>query len=423
MWNTFSNNLPNVNIRDLEINTNDNTLTAGTYGRGIWQTAINRVAPNTDLNLVELQTNGGEITCGNNSISILVENAGMTTINTIDLYYSIDGGTSVLQQNTVSIAPQSTTSIDLTGLNLSLGAHTIRVNITTANDYFAANNQGIIEVLTNSSGVVNDVYQFETRAFLASNIGDASSAWQRGAANGGVLGSATVGATNVYATNLSGEYGNDSTSYLYSGCYDLTQAINPVLSFDMAFDIENNWDLLYMEYSTDGGNNWTILGTASDTNWYNSNRFPTSSDCFNCVGAQWTGTETTLTNYNLSLNSLNNPSEVIFRYILKTDGSITDEGAVIDNFVITGTLSTLSAPLEDSFSLYPNPSTGIFNISCNAGEKFDYNVYDVSGKRIAARKNNTGSLHVVDLSGVSQGMYFINISTATGTVTKKLMVK
>jgi hypothetical protein len=423
LWDRFGNNLPNINIRDLEINTNDNTLTAGTYGRGIWQTAVNRVAPSTDLNLIEIQTNGGEIGCGSNSVHILVENAGMTTINTIDLNYSIDGGTTIAQQNSVSIAPQSRNSILITGLNLSLGTHIIRVNVTTSNDYFAANNQGVLEFLTNSSGVVNDVHQFETRAFLTSNIGDASSAWQRGAANGAVLGSATAGATNVYATNLSGAYGNDSTSYLYSGCYDLTQAIHPVLSFDMAFDIENNWDLLYMEYSTDGGNNWNILGTASDANWYNSNRFGNNSDCFNCVGAQWTGIETTLTNYNLSLTSLNNPSEVIFRYILKTDGSVINEGALIDNFVITGTLSNLSAPLEDVFSLYPNPSTGIFNIAWNATEEFDYDVYDVSGKRIAARKNNTGSLHVVDLSGVSQGMYFINISTVRGSATKKLMLK
>ena len=39
-WTPFENNLPNVAIRDLEINVNDGTLTAGTYGRGVWQTAI-----------------------------------------------------------------------------------------------------------------------------------------------------------------------------------------------------------------------------------------------------------------------------------------------------------------------------------------------------------------------------------------------
>jgi hypothetical protein len=191
----------------------------------------------------------------------------------------------------------------------------------------------------------------------------------------------------------------------------------------MAFDIENNWDLLYMEYSTDGGGNWNILGSAADPNWYNSNRLPNNSNCYNCLGAQWTGSSTTLTNYSLSLSALNNPTEVVFRYVLRTDQSVTNEGAVIDNFVINGTLSTTSTSLEDLFSIYPNPSVGVFNIAWNAAQEFDYSVYDVSGKRIATRKKNSGTTHQVDLSGVSQGMYFINISTATGSVTQKLIVK
>jgi hypothetical protein len=39
-WQAFDNNLPNVSVRDLEINTIDKKLIAATYGRGIWQTDI-----------------------------------------------------------------------------------------------------------------------------------------------------------------------------------------------------------------------------------------------------------------------------------------------------------------------------------------------------------------------------------------------
>jgi photosystem II stability/assembly factor-like uncharacterized protein len=39
-WMPFSNNLPNVQISELEINNADNKLYAGTYGRGLWRTAI-----------------------------------------------------------------------------------------------------------------------------------------------------------------------------------------------------------------------------------------------------------------------------------------------------------------------------------------------------------------------------------------------
>ena len=39
-WLPFSNNLPNVEISELEINTADNKLYAGTYGRGLWRTGL-----------------------------------------------------------------------------------------------------------------------------------------------------------------------------------------------------------------------------------------------------------------------------------------------------------------------------------------------------------------------------------------------
>jgi photosystem II stability/assembly factor-like uncharacterized protein len=40
-WEAFDKNLPEINITDIEINTTDNIITAATYGRGVWQSAIN----------------------------------------------------------------------------------------------------------------------------------------------------------------------------------------------------------------------------------------------------------------------------------------------------------------------------------------------------------------------------------------------
>ena len=39
-WQSFSNNLPNVIISELEINYADNKLYAATYGRGLWRTSL-----------------------------------------------------------------------------------------------------------------------------------------------------------------------------------------------------------------------------------------------------------------------------------------------------------------------------------------------------------------------------------------------
>ena len=39
-WQTYDNNLPNVPVEDLEISVDEGLITAGTFGRGVWQSAI-----------------------------------------------------------------------------------------------------------------------------------------------------------------------------------------------------------------------------------------------------------------------------------------------------------------------------------------------------------------------------------------------
>lgn len=53
-WLPFSNNLPNVQISELEINNSDNKLYAGTYGRGLWRTSIF----NPTLSVSDVELNG-----------------------------------------------------------------------------------------------------------------------------------------------------------------------------------------------------------------------------------------------------------------------------------------------------------------------------------------------------------------------------
>ena len=131
--------------------------------------------------------------------------------------------------------------------------------------------------------------------------GSTTGLWTRGFRVGSALASTSV----VYTTNTTGNHPDLTKAYLVSQCYNLTNLTNPEISFKMAFDLEINWDIVYVQYSTDSGQNWQVLGVQG-TNWYNSNRTPqtSGSDCYNCVGAQWTGTDTTLRTYNYSLASL-----------------------------------------------------------------------------------------------------------------------
>ena len=420
-WSTFNNNLPNVNIRDLEINGFDNILTAGTYGRGIWQTSVTAGPPPTDIELISVGSSNSNFSCGDSDINIVIENGGTTDINSFNLDYSINGGSSVNTTYNTTIPAQSQTTISLTGLSFNLGTNDITVTVNTTNDAFASNNNETTTILKNNSGVINDIHQFENRNLLTFNETGGTNLWERGVPTGPVLNQAVSG-TQVYATNLSGQHPNDTVAYLYTGCYDLNGVTNPILQFDMAFELEQNWDLMFMEYSTDSGVNWNILGSSTDANWYNSNRNPNGVDCFNCVGSQWTGTDAVMKTYSYDLSPFNSESNITFRYVFISDQAVTEEGVVLDNVVVTGTLSNDSNTLSDSYKVFPNPSKGNFILSWNNKDSFDYSIYDVTGKLIKSRLNNTGERHSINLNNVAQGMYFLNISTTSGIVTEKLIV-
>ena len=144
----------------------------------------------------------------------------------------------------------------------------------------------------------------------------------------------------VYGTNLDGNYLDNSKTYLYTPCYNLTNLSDPILKFDMAFDIEFDWDLLYLEYSNDQGQNWNILGNSDDPNWYNSSRISgdgVNNNCYNCVGSQWTGTELEMQEYSYNLTNIDDYNNIIFRFVFHTDEYVNQEGVIIDDLVIEGT--------------------------------------------------------------------------------------
>ena len=185
----------------------------------------------------------------------------------------------------------------------------------------------------------------------------------------------------------------------------------------------HGWDIVYVQYSTDFGANWNLLGT-SGSGWYNSNRTAATAgnDCYNCPGAQWTGTNTTLTTYTYPLNALNSETNVIFRIVFHSDESANQLGVNIDDFVINGTLSNQNFELQN-IVLYPNPSKGIFNIALGTIEPSAIDVYDVTGKIVWSKKDFAISNAEVslDLSAVAQGIYFVKISADNQSTVKRII--
>jgi len=402
------------------------------------------VAYTTDISLKKV-VQPLTVACGNTTNPTLTfENTGGSTINAASIAYSIDGGAATSLAWNGSIAACETVDFSITIGALARGTHTILYTLTTSGDGNNANNTKTSLLLVNDAGTVNTTNTFEgaTDNLISYDKGNTNTLWQKGQAAGTILSSAVAGNSTVYGTNLSGLYPNSMTAYLVSQCYDLSLYQNPVFQFDMAFDLEADYDYLNVEYTTDGGLTWSILGNAtSSTTWYNSANIPNTTNCDYCVGAQWTG-EGASTNTMGGVNSdkktyswdmsdfgfggATPQSNIIFRFNFLSDPGVQNEGVLIDNFIITGTPSLSTATNAfDLFSVSPNPSKGIVLVQLTTTENVNVSLYDVRG-RICYKKEfdntTTPFAQELQLGELEKGIYLLNVTSEGKTQTKKIVI-
>ncbi|MDY7394938.1 T9SS type A sorting domain-containing protein [Aureibaculum sp. 2210JD6-5] len=427
-WEVFSTNLPNVAVPDIEINPYDAKITAATYGRSVWQSSIPTITlPANEVELTQISSPNNNVTCGQITPKLLITNNGQNTLTSFTVNYNVDGDANQTFNWTGSIASNANTTIELPTIAATTeGSHILQTEIVLADDANIFNNSATTTFSTNTTAQGQEINTFNdanTDKWIVSD----NNLWEIGTPTTSLLNNKVA---SGYITNPSGNYPDQTTSYLTSPCYDLSRLENPVLKFKMVFDLEENWDVVYVEYSTNQGADWQVLGTANDPNWYNSNRTNASSgaadDCQNCPGAQWTGTDTTLKEYSYSLSALNGESNVIFRFAFVSDPAVNNEGVVIDDFVIDATAILAVDDFEEGeFLIYPNPSTSTFNIKRKntAGQNMNINIFDVTGKLIKQKTNIADGNYQLKMNGVAKGIYFLKINIDNKNMVKKLILQ
>ena len=118
--------------------------------------------------------------------------------------------------------------------------------------------------------------------------------------------------------------------------------------------------------------------------------------------------------------------------------SVTDlEINLVDNKIIAGTFGRgawqCNIPVQESLSnqefemeniaIYPNPSKGIFNVSVGTITPKTILVYDIIGKIVCFKDEfqNNQSTVLLDLSNVSNGVYFVKIISENKSVTRRII--
>jgi len=99
-----------------------------------------------------------------------------------------------------------------------------------------------------------------------------------------------------------------------------------------------------------------------------------------------------------------------FRYECDHPGIIT---LLDDPCDVTTSIS--SNDLMNEWTVYPNPSNGVFNISGIAGSNYTVDIVDLSGRTLKTQKLTTQ----VDLSDLQSGMYIMRIIDQNGTISTK----
>lgn len=346
-WEEYFTGLPSTAVGDLDINENAGIITAGTYGRGIWQSPIPVQVPDNDVRLISVTPEANAVLCGEIFSEITVQNNGLNPISEINIDYNLNGGGNLNFVWNGTLNSNETTTIALPAFSVTeFGATALNVTTTITDDTFADNNTASTTFFANDFGTGDEVFDFESEAnsLVTFNEGSDESVWERGVPTGTLLNTASSG-TQVLGTNLDGNYPNNTTGIILSGCYELSSILAPILTFNMAYDLEDNFDIVYVQYSTNDGTDWNLLGTTnSQPNWYTNNGVPNNQNCQNCVGGQWTGTNTTMTTYayDFVANAANGEidltgeSNIIFRIVFQSDVQVDGEGVIIDDFVVTG---------------------------------------------------------------------------------------
>tara|TARA_Y100000992_G_scaffold260781_1_gene195875 strand:- start:40 stop:570 length:531 start_codon:yes stop_codon:yes gene_type:complete len=158
------------------------------------------------------------------------------------------------------------------------------------------------------------------------------------------------------------------------------------IGFYLAYELETNYDFIYLQYSTDKGQNWSTI------------------DAYN-------GFDSELKEYTYDLNQSMFSENITFRFHLVADTYVNEEGAVIDDFSINGTLSTINDDFIPNVTIYPNPTNGLFTIDTNGQfELKKIKIFSLESKLIYEAEGVNNSMYEVDFNH-PKGIYFIELST------------
>ncbi len=226
-------------------------------------------------------------------------------------------------------------------------------------------------------------------------------------------------ASSSITDSPSGDYDNNINKRItLSNDVDLSIALSATVSFYAKWDIEDNYDYVQFEVSTDGGNSWEPqCGNYTNTGTSNQDQGKPLYD----------GTQSTWVKEEINLSDYLGES-VTFRFQIISDNYVEEDGFYFDDFEVSVINQSSQSIQEGSFELggYPNPASDQFTVAYNLNETSEADLIITNGLgevvRIEQLTGESGRLNV-ELSTFASGVYFYQIKSASGaSQVKKFIV-
>jgi hypothetical protein len=216
-------------------------------------------------------------------------------------------------------------------------------------------------------------------------------------------------------TDSNGNYFNNTDKKItINSPIDLTNATGAIAEFYALWEIENDFDYVQFQVSTDGGVTWeaqcgrfTNPGSSNDSQ-------PTNEPLYDGFQSDWILEEIDLNDYL--------GSNILVRFQLVTDNFVTEDGFYFDDLKISvleeSSLST--EQLEASqFSIYPNPVKDVLNIN-TAIPGYEVEIYNLQGQLMRKDKIESGS-KAIDYSSLTDGVYILKLVSGSVNQVFKLI--
>lgn len=216
---------------------------------------------------------------------------------------------------------------------------------------------------------------------------------------------------------------NTTTVYKLITPVDLTYSSKARAQFYTRFNIETDYDYVAFEASTDNGNTWqqlcgkyTNLGVPQQ-NWMGQDVGiqPIDEPIYDGIQSTWVLEE-------VNLNDL--AGQIIqLRFKLQSDGGQTEDGFYFDDFKLffdSIDISNIEEYTQNSFELFPNPTSNQFIFKCENNETWHMRIYNRLGK-LVMEKANVSNGEVIQTNQLSKGIYFVNLQSSEKALTQKLI--